>query len=249
MDAGSHTRTGGLQGGVDVIWNANTPVVDMLVVGALGSRTSSNVSTAFGLTGHLEGWGAGGYWMTTKGPWSFDAIGKVDFYEFSPTSPFVLPAGVPSSFFLTTYSAAGDINYRIAWGFASFIEPTIGASYVYTNNDMNVLGITHGDVVRVQGGARFGTSWTWYYVNVLATLKTLAYSNVSVSGVSVQGTAVGPIGPSFTTSTDQGKLRGEVEGSLNFLLGNGYSTLVLGSVRFGSEYLAAGGKIGLKKEF
>ena len=120
--------------------------------------------------------------------------------------------------------------------FASFIEPTVGMSYVHTDTDMNVLGMIHGDVVRVQGGARFGTSWMWNYVNVQATLKTLAYSNVAVSGVNVSSPGLAGLGPSFTTSTDQGKIRGEVEGSLNFLLGGGYSALVLGSVRFGSDY-------------
>jgi hypothetical protein len=101
----------------------------------------------------------------------------------------------------------------------------------------------------VQGGARFGTTWMWNYVTVLATLKTLAYSNVAVSGVNVSSPGLAGLGPSFTTSTDQGKIRGEVEGSLNFLLGGGYSALVLGSVRFGSDYFGGGGKLGLRKEF
>jgi hypothetical protein len=249
LDAGSKTRSGTVQGGVDVIWNANGQIPDFMVVGVLGTRSSSQVSTNFGLTGHLEGWGAGGYWVTTKGPWSADVIGKVDFYEFSPTSPTVLPGGVPSSIYMTSYSGAGDLNYRINVSFASFIEPTVGMSYVHTDTDMNVLGIIHGDVVRVQGGARFGTTWMWNYVTVLATLKTLAYSNVSVTGVNVSSPGLAGLGPSFTTSTDQGKIRGEVEGSLNFLLGGGYSALVLGSVRFGSDYFGGGGKLGLRKEF
>ena len=178
----------------------------------LGTRSSSQVSTNFGLTGHLEGWGAGGYWVTTKGPWSADVIGKVDFYEFSPTSPTVLPGGVPSSIYMTSYSGAGDLNYRINVSFASFIEPTVGMSYVHTDTDMNVLEMIYGDVVRVQGGARFGTTWMWNYVTVLATLKTLAYSNVAVSGVNVSSPGLAGLGPSFTTSTDQGKIRGEVGG-------------------------------------
>jgi len=78
LDAGSKTRSGTVQGGVDIIWNANGQIPDFMVVGVLGSRSSSQVSTNFGLTGHLEGWGAGGYWVTTKGPWSADVIGKVD---------------------------------------------------------------------------------------------------------------------------------------------------------------------------
>jgi hypothetical protein len=250
LDAGTKTRSGVVQGGVDVIWNANGQIPDFMVAGVVGSRSSSKVSTGFGLTGDLEGWGAGGYWVTTKGPWSADVLGKVDFYEFSPNSPGVLPGGVPSSIYLTTYTGAGDLNYRINVSFASFIEPTVGMSYVHTDSDMHVLGMVHGNTVRVQGGARFGTTWMWNYVTVLATLKTLAYSNVSVTGVNVaSATALGGLGPSFTTSTDQGKIRGEVEGSLNFLLGRGYSFLVLGSTRFGSDYFGGGGKVGLRKEF
>jgi hypothetical protein len=156
--------------------------------------------------------------------------------------------GIPSSFYLTNSGTAGNVNYRIPLAFRSYVEPTAGIVYVRTFYDQAMLGFTHGEVVRLQAGARMGTLLSWYGVNVLASLKTLAYSNVEVVGPALQTAALG-IGPSFTTSTDQGKLRGDVEGSLNFLFGAGYSALVAGSVRFGSEYMAAGGKLGVRKEW
>jgi hypothetical protein len=53
----------------------------------------------------------------------------------------------------------------------------------------------------------------------------------------------------LASSTDEGKLRGEVEGSLTFGLGAGYSLQAETAVRFGNEYFAAGGKLGLRKAF
>ena len=61
--------------------------------------------------------------------------------------------------------------------------------------------------------------------------------------------ALGGFGPGLAGATDEGKLRGEVEGSLTFGLGAGYSLQAESAVRFGNEYFAAGGKLGLRKAF
>ena len=86
-------------------------------------------------------------------------------------------------------------------------------------------------------------------MSVLGTVKLLAYSNVFVEGIAVVAPSLGGAGVGLAGPTDQGKLRGEVEGSLLFGLGYGYSLRAESSVRFGNEYFAAGGKLGLRKAF
>jgi hypothetical protein len=247
VDAGSRTNSRSIQGGVDVIWNSGSPLFDLMMVGLVGSYTDANISANIGANGHLEGTGIGGYWMTSKGPWSVDIIEKVDFFEYTPNGP-ITPMGLPSSLYLRNYATAGNVNYRIPLGFRNFIEPTAGIIYVATDFDQAILGFDHGKLVRLQAGARIGSVWDWYGIGVAGTFKTLVYSNVEATGPTLQAPGLG-LGPGFASSTDQGKIRGDVEGSLNFLFANGYSALVAGSVRFGSEYLATGGRLTVRKEF
>jgi hypothetical protein len=249
LDTGTRTRSGTVQGGLDFTWRSSVPWLDTMVLGIVASRSSANIDINYGATGNLQGWGVGGYWMGVTGPWSVDVLAKLDYFNYVPTAGLPPVPGIPSDFFLTNYTAAGNLNYRIPLGWASFIEPTVGVIYVRTDHDMAILNLAHGELVRVQGGARVGTTWFWNGVSVLGTLKLLAYSNVSVQGITVLAPTLGGFGAGLAGPTDQGKLRGDVTGSLNFGLGAGYSVLAEGSVRFGTEYLATGAKLGLRKEF
>ena len=102
--------------------------------------------------------------------------------------------GIPSDFFITNYTGAGNLNYRIPMGWASFIEPTVGVIFVRTDHDMAILNLSHGELLRVQGGARLGSTWSWYGMSVLGTLKLLAYSNVYVEGITVLAPSLGGTG-------------------------------------------------------
>ena len=95
-------------------------------------RLTSNSGTA----ATLEGWGIGAYWMGVTGPWSLDTVAKLDYFNWTPTAGAPPVPGVPSDFFFTNYTAAGNLNYRIPLGWTtSFIEPTVGALYVRTDAD------------------------------------------------------------------------------------------------------------------
>ena len=123
-------------------------------------------------------------------------------------------------------------------------------TYVRTDADLAILNRATGDLLRLQGGARLGTTWDlWNGVSVLGMVKLLAYSNVHVSGLAIEAAALGGFGPGLASPTDEGKLRGEVDGSLDFGLGAGYFLRAETAVRFGNEYFAAGGKLGLRKAF
>jgi hypothetical protein len=252
LDTGTRTRSGTVQGGLDFTWTrTNAPWLDQMVFGLVASRSSSKIDINYGAAATMEGWGIGAYWMGVTGPWSLDAVTKLDYFNWTPTAGTPPVPGVPTDFFFTNYTAAGNLNYRIPLGWTtSFIEPTIGMTYVRTEADLAILNRATGDLLRLQGGARLGTTWDlWNGVSVLGMVKLLAYSNVHVSGLAIEAAALGGFGPGFASPTDEGKIRGEVDGSLDFGLGAGYFLRAESAVRFGSEYFAAGGKLGLRKAF
>src|SRR5262249_2865134 len=252
LDTGTRTRSGTVQGGLDFTWTrTSAPWLDQMVVGFVASRSSAKMDINYGAAATLEGWGIGIYGMGATGPWSVDAITKVDYFNYTPTAGAPPVPGVPTDFFFTNYTAAGNLNYRIPLGWTtSFIEPTIGIMYVRTDADLAILNRATGDLLRLQGGARLGTTWNWWDgVSVLGMVKLLAYSNVHVSGIAIEAPALGGFGPGLASATDEGKLRGEVDGSLDFALGAGYFFRAESAVRFGSEYFAVGGKLGLRKAF
>ena len=252
LDTGTRMQSGTVQGGLDFNWTrTNVPWLDQMVLGIVASRSSAKLDINYGASATLEGWGIGAYWMGVTGPWSLDAVTKLDYFNYTPTGGTPPVPGIPSDFFFTNHTTAANLNYRIPMGWTtSFIEPTVGVMYVRTDADLGILNRATGDLLRLQGGARLGSTWDWWNgVSVLGMVKLLAYSNVHVSGLAVVAPALGGFGPGLASSTDEGKLRGEVEGSLTFGLGAGYSLNAETAVRFGSEYFAAGGKLGLRKAF
>jgi hypothetical protein len=99
--------------------------------------------------------------------------------------------------------------------------------------------------VRLQAGARFGTSWDVNGVTVESTLKVLAYSDVISDGSSIAASAFG----AAIVPTDQGKVRGEIDPQLNADLGNGYSTTLSGQVRFGDQLVGGSASLTLRKQW
>ena len=252
LDTGTRTRSGTVQGGLDFNWTRTSASwLDQMVFGIVASRSSAKLDINYGASATLEGWGIGAYWMGVTGPWSVDAVAKLDYFNYTPTGGAPPVPGIPSDLFFTNYTTAGNLNYRIPLGWTtSFIEPTVGALYVRTDADLAILNRATGDLLRLQGGARLGTTWEWWNgVSVLGMVKLLAYSNVHVSGIAIEAPALGGFGPGLAGPTDEGKLRGEVDGSLDFGLGAGYFLRAETAVRFGNEYFAAGGKLGLRKAF
>src|SRR5262245_37717621 len=79
---------------------------------------------------------------------------------FSPVAPpFVAFSGAGSVNLLNS-TVVGNLNYRFDLYPNFWMEPTVG--FAYTNSSYGSgaaqLGLADGNLVRVQGGARFGTS-------------------------------------------------------------------------------------------
>jgi hypothetical protein len=164
-----------------------------------------------------------------------------------PTFIFIAGAG---SVNLLNSTVVGNLNYRFDLYPNFWIEPTVGVKYTNSSYGSGAaqLGLADGNLVRVQGGARFGTS-TLISNGVLmtTTLTGLAYNNVVVEGGFI------PVGAdqgiNLLVQAERGLMRGQGILALNFDFGNGMSSFVLGDVYGGAHLFGAGGRAGIRYQW
>ena len=180
-----------------------------------------------------------------------DLFATTGAYTFAATGfgvpPFISFAGAGSVNLLNS-TVVGNFNYR--FDLSNFwIEPTVGVRYTNSSYGSGAaqLGLADGNLVRVQGGARFGTS-TLLSNGVLMTpiLTGLAYNDVVVQG------GFFPVGfqaNNLLVQADQGFMRGEGIFALNFDFGYGMSSFVLGDVYGGAHLFGAGGRGGIRYQW
>lgn len=168
-------------------------------------------------------------------------------FPISPP-PFILFGGSGSVDLLNT-TVAGNLNYRFDLYPNFWVEPTVGS--LYTNSSYGggaaQLGLDDGNLVRVQGGARFGTTTLLNNVLVTAVLTGLAYDDVLVSGGFIPVGALA--GNNLLVRSDQGFVRGLGILALNLDFGNGLTSFVQGDVYGGAHLIGAGGKAGVRYQW
>ena len=127
---------------------------------------------------------------------------------------------------------------------SSWWEPTAGFRYTHSSygSDAFMLGITDGEVWRLQGGARFGTEYYWGSTQVLATFTALAYSDVAISGLVINSGGFG----GAVVPEEEGLVRFQGILGLNFVHAPGTTTFINAEVRAGEEYFGVGGNVGLR---
>jgi hypothetical protein len=241
----------------------------------VGTGVSSLRATVSGPT-------VGGYATYFNGGFSSDFTAKFDFLTLNETfndllattgfatggspPPFIPFAGAGSASLLNS-TVVGNFNYRFDLYPNFWIEPTVGVQYTNSSYGSGAaqLGLADGYLVRVQGGARFGTS-TLLSNGVLmtTTLTGLAYNDVVVQGGFVPGFASQanvrlvqggsvPVfasqGNNLLVQADQGLMRGQGILALKFDFGNGMSSFVQGDVYGGAHLFGAGGRAGLRYEW
>ena len=164
--------------------------------------------------------------------------------------PAFIPFAGAGSVSLLNSTVVGNLNYRFDLYPNFWIEPTVGV--LYTNSSYGSgaaqLGLADGNLVRVQGGARFGTS-TFIGNGVLltTTLTGLAYNDVLVQGGFIP---VGALqGNNLLVQADQGFMRGQGILALNFDFGYGMSSFVQGDVYGGAHLLGGGGRAGIRYQW
>ena len=163
------------------------------------------------------------------------------------TVPSVVPFGGGGSVGLLNATIAGNLNYKFDLYPNFWIEPTVGAQYTNSSYGSNAFqfGLADGNLVMVQGGARFGAT-TLINNNILMTtiLTGLAYDDVLVSGGFIP---VGAFqGNNLLVQADQGFVRGRGILALNFDFGGGITSFVQGDVYGGAHLFGAGGKAGVR---
>jgi len=199
----------------------------------------------------------GGYATYFNAGFSTDVTVKFDFLTVNETfndllattiqtNPFVAFAGAGSVNLLNS-TVVGNLNYRFDLYPNLWVEPTVGVQYTNSSYGSGAaqLGLADGNLVRVQGGARFGTS-TLLSNGVLMTptLTGLAYNDVVVQGGVLPAFAFQ--GNNLLAQSDQGFMRGQGILTLNFDFGNGMSSFVQGDVYGGAHLFGAGGRAGIR---
>jgi hypothetical protein len=244
-DIAHTTSTYGVQVGADGTWQGLTPAGGALVAGLVGSWMDSNVTFNGTPTSlRLEGGGIGLYQTFLQGAFSEDVTTKFDFLQLNEN----LGPGIPVNLVgITNAGVSGNAQYLVKFDKGYFIEPTTGFSFTRTifGAGASALGLQDATTLRLQGGARFGTTWETNGATFEASVKTLIYSDVVAQGTSIVAGALG----AGILPTDQGLIRGEIDPELSICLPENYTVTLSGNARFGEDLVAGSVKVALRKQF
>jgi hypothetical protein len=243
----------------------NTVATDVSSIGTAAGQNQTRVGTGVSrLSATLSGPTAGLYATYFNAAFSSDVAVKFDFLTLDETfndllattdvnnksiGAFIPFAGAGSVNLLNS-TVVGNLNYRFYLYPNFWVEPTVGAQYTNSSygSGASQLGLANGNLVRVQGGSRFGTS-TLLSNGVLMTsvLTGLAYNDVVVQG------GVIPVfasqGNNLLAQSDEGFMRGQGILVLNFDFGYGMSSFVQGDVYGGAHLFGAGGRGGIRYQW
>ncbi len=243
---GYSQRGGGFLVGADVVISNFTSARDGLVLGVMTGYTAARVSVNAGGTENFTGPSIGAYATYLNGNFFADFLVKADFLSLDIAVP-----GLPASANVRNYGATTNIGYKVNLANAWYIEPTVGLEYVKTNvSDQTLLVTTVGSLPdgyawRGRAGARYGTDWISDGVRIEPSLTAFVYSVLQASGTSLIGTAL-----ATSPASDEGKVRGEFQGAVNFFnLRTGYSGFIRADLRFGNNYFGGGPKAGLRYQW
>ena len=239
------------------------------------NKTKSTFSDTTNVTGASqkdEGGFLGGYANYHDGPFTLELMTKLDLFQHTKrqtVSTSTIPSCNSGEVLLVddsadldavvaqvaqsgkvsenNYTIGGNIYYRIELGGNSWIEPLAGATYTYTDfgSGAAALNLQDGEVLRLQGGLRTGTSQPLGNLTFTASLTGIIYSDVYIDGFALpQAGAV-----STASNVDEGKIR--ALGQLNLGLANtqGLSVGLQMDVRGGEDVYGYGGRALVRYKF
>lgn len=251
-DIGSNSRTWGGIGGVD--FTIKTAAEEYFLVGFFGGENETHLSVPTSATTNVTAPTAGAYGVYLNGNFTADftyttAWMKNSGNDVASVTTFTNGAtqvtATSTSTALATVtgmdSFEGNLRYRYNLDNNWWVEPFAGLAFTY---DIESMGLEDMKIVKVQGGAKAGTSFTWGDVTVLPTFTAMIFSDVSVTGGFVPG------GP--PTETDQGQLWGEGAARLTFDWSKNFESSIEGAV-YGTggleNIIAYSGTLELKYKF
>jgi hypothetical protein len=241
--------------------NTTATSIDQPLVGTGVSR----------LRATLSGPTAGLYATYFSGGFSSDFAAKFDFLTLDesfndllattglggsaigvPPPPFIAFSGA-GSVNLINSTVFGNFNYRFHLDPNRWFEPTVGVAYTNSSygSGAGQLGLADGNLVRVQGGARFGISTEVLLFSSRRVLMTSVATGLAYSDVVVQGGFI-PVGfqaNNLLVQADEGLMRGQGILVLNFDFGYGMSSFVQGDVYGGAHLFGAGGRGGIRYQW
>ena len=245
-DIAHFISTSAAQVGLDRTWQHLMSSDDALVLGVVSSWTGSNVSYDNSpATMQLTGPGVGAYGMYVKGGFSVDVTPKIDFLQLNQD---LAGLGRNASVGITNAGVSGNVQYKVTWATNNFVEPTAGFSFTRTmfgSGSSAFPDLEDASTLRLQAGARLGTTWQVGGISVDASLKALVYEDVIAQGTSIAASAFG----AAIAPTDQGLLRGELDPQLCFNLADGYSVTLSGNLHFGEGVLGGSAALNLRKQW
>ncbi|WP_395697050.1 autotransporter outer membrane beta-barrel domain-containing protein [Methylocella sp.] len=271
----SKTGTVGFQTGFDFTSRGLFAPTDGMIVGVLAGYLSSTLNldtqtassspdvvggSSTHLHASLQGATLGAYATYFNGPFSADLLAKFDLLSLDqnfndnlafggPAGPFNVAFSGSGSTSLTVSTVTGNLNYRFTLQPNLWLEPTVGAQFTWLGygGGAQALGLSDGNQIMVQGGARVGTSGVFENVKVATTLTGLAYSDVAVNGGFIAGAAAN--GNNILADADRGQVRGRGILAFNFDFGQGLTSFIAGDLYGGQGLFGAGGKAGLRYEW
>lgn len=222
-------------GGGDVVRIGLVTSSDALVIGVLGSHTTTDGIAGGTTTTSAETPGVGTYLAYINGAFSVDLAFVASFTNSKATT-----AGITVVTKSDSYNLSGNVQNRFDLPNNYWVEPTVGFSYTVLN--IQTGGFIDGHTTRLQGGARVGTEWTHGAVKITPSLTGLAYSEVDVETPRLAGTL--PFGP-----TDKGYLWGKGIGKVNFQWTDKFSTSLEGEVRGRADVVGYAGRVQVRYTF
>ena len=251
-DVGHVTNTYTAQGGLDRTQQGVLSADDALVLGVVSSWTHAHTGyDGSATTMDLTGPGVGVYTTYVKGGFSTDVTTTFNFLNMTQNFSSAAPN---SSVSILSAGLSGNVQYKFTGLLGSdknFVEPTAGFSLSHTSfgSGGSALGLEDAYTVRLQAGARVGTTWdAGGGISIDASLKALAYGNAIAQGTSV-ASATGVGGAPTIAPADEGLVRGELDPALSFNLPNDFSVTVSGQLRAGRAILGESVGLNLRKQF
>jgi hypothetical protein len=217
---------------------------DALVVGIVSSWTSSHVSFDNSpATMQLVGPGVGVYSEYVRGGFSADLTTIVNLLQLNQDLAGLAPN---VSVGITTAGLSGNVQYKITGAGNNFLEPTVGFSFTRTIFGSGATpDMENSSTLRLQAGARVGTTWQVNGISIDSSLKALVYGDAIAGGTSIEASAFGEA----IARTDEGLIRGELDPELCFNLADGYSVTLSGSAFYGQAVVGGSAGVNLRKQW
>ena len=251
-DIASTTHTWGGIGGID--FTSRIPSDAYVVWGFFGGEKDAFISVPTGATATTRAAVAGAYLFYLKDNFTADLTYTAAWMRNSGTNVTTSTTESVSGGTLTAVSTSsaigtvammdsfeGNLRYKFSLDNNWWIEPFGGAVWTY---QVESAGFENIGTLKLQGGARLGTSFMWGSAKVEPALTAFAYSDVSITGGFVPG------GPPI--ENDQGQVWGKGVGRLNFIWSKNFESFIEGSI-FGTRGLenvvAYSGALGIRFKF